>query len=249
MSNANPGFGVGFQIGDGGTKSSFVTDAGNSGITWEARIQGISGDAITIELALSGINAATTAAAVGNAITVTLESADGIAILATAQDVIDAVRADNPSNVLVTVTNVGDGTGVVTEETPAVNLAGGVDEVYSSMAEVAGIPGFGTTQRTSEITHMSSTDGWVEQLGLGLKEGKAFSVPLNFVADDSDQVLLYQTRVEDGTTNNYRILFTDDSGSSVTFASIIQDTDINHDRDSHAQMTVTFLPTKEFNWA
>jgi len=126
---------------------------------------------------------------------------------------------------------------------------GGGPEAFTAMAEVAGIPGFGTTQRTSEVTHMSSTDGWVEHIGLGLKEGKAFSIPLNFVADDSDQILLYQTRVESGETHNYQIGFTDDSNSTVTFAAIIQDTDINHDRDSHAQMTITILPTKEYTWA
>ena len=126
---------------------------------------------------------------------------------------------------------------------------GTTTEGFTVIAEVTGIPGFGTTQRTSEVTHMSSPNGWVEHIGLGLKEGKAFTVPLNFVADDTQHIQLFQTLVASGAKNNYQISLTDDSSSTVTFGAIVQDTDITHDRDSHAQGSVTFLPTGAFTWA
>ena len=124
---------------------------------------------------------------------------------------------------------------------------GATTEAFTTLAEVSGIPGFGTTQRTSEVTHMQSTA--VEHIGLALYEGKAFTIPLNFVADNSQQVTLIQTRVQDGSKHNYQIAFTDDSSSTVTFSAIVSDADINHDRDSHAQASITFLPTGGYTWA
>lgn len=121
-------------------------------------------------------------------------------------------------------------------------------EVYSDLAEVRNIPSFGTTHRTAEVTHMSSPNGWVEHIGLGLKEGKAFSLALNFVADNTDQILLYRTRVESGVKANYGIDFTDDAQTTVRFRAIINDADITHDRDSQADATISVLPTGGYSW-
>jgi len=121
-------------------------------------------------------------------------------------------------------------------------------ETFTAIAEVTGVTGFGTTHRTSEVTHMTSPDGWVEHIGLGIKEGKAFSLNLNFVADDADQKELFQDRVESGGKHNYRITFTDEEDTNVTFEAIITDTDIGHERDSHATMSVQVLPSGGYTW-
>lgn len=126
---------------------------------------------------------------------------------------------------------------------------GASTEAFTVMAEITSISGFGTTHRTDEVTHMTSPNGWAEHIGLGVKEGKAFTLALNFVADDAQQISLYQTRVESGSINNYRIAFTDDGASTCTFAGIISDVDINHERDSKADATITVLPTAGYTWA
>lgn len=126
--------------------------------------------------------------------------------------------------------------------------AGDSPETYTEVAEIVNIPGIGTTHRTSEVTHMSSPNGWAEHIGLGVKEGKAFSVDVNFVGDDSDQEDIYKTLVADGSLNNWRIHFTDIGKTMLTFGAIVTDTDINHERDSHAQATYSFLPSGGYAW-
>ena len=126
---------------------------------------------------------------------------------------------------------------------------GGSPETFATMAEVLSVSGVGTTHRTAEVTHMTSPDGWAEHIGLGVKEGKAFTLGLNFVADDAAQVALYQTRVESGGRHNYRVIFTDAGDSQMTFEAIITDTTIGHERDAAADMSISILPSGGFTWA
>lgn len=121
--------------------------------------------------------------------------------------------------------------------------------VYTTLAEVVNIPGVGTTHRTDEVTHMTSPNGWVEHIGLGVKEGKAFTLDLNFVADSAAQIALYQTAVEAGTVGKYQIAFTDIGASTLSFEAIIQDVDISHERDAAADLSITVLPTGGYTWA
>lgn len=119
---------------------------------------------------------------------------------------------------------------------------GASSETFTAIAEVLAVNGVGVTHRTSEVTHMGSTGGWAEHLALGVKEGKPFTLNVNFVFDDTNQAALL-TACQNGTKGNYQIGFTDDAGSNVTFAAIINDLDWNHDRDSQAQGTISVLPS------
>lgn len=121
-------------------------------------------------------------------------------------------------------------------------------ETFDPMAEITDVPGVGTTHRTDEVTHMSSPGGWAEYIGLGVKEGKSFTLALNFVADDADQILLYRTRLESGVKANYRIQFTDVSNTTLTFEAIITDSDIGHARDSKADLSITVQPSGPYAW-
>lgn len=125
---------------------------------------------------------------------------------------------------------------------------GGSPGSYIDVAEITGIPGVGTTVRTSEVTHMQSPGGWAEHIGTGVREGKSFTVPVNFIADDTSHVLLFQTR-SDGSRNEYRITFTDVGTTTLTFNAIVTESDISHERDSHATGSITFLPSGAFTWA
>jgi predicted secreted protein len=125
---------------------------------------------------------------------------------------------------------------------------GNSPEVFTEIAEIVDVPGIGTTHRTDEVTHMSSPGGWAEYIGLGVKEAKAFTLAMNFVADDPDQISLYQTRVESGAKHNYQIEFTDDDLTTLTFEAIIADTDISHARDSKADLSVQVQPSGGYEW-
>lgn len=126
---------------------------------------------------------------------------------------------------------------------------GGSPEAFTDIAEIVGIPGVGVTARTSEVTHMTSPDGFAEHIASGVKEQKSFTVPVNFVADDAGLLSLLKDKIKDGDIDNYRIAFTDDSNSLLTFAALVVDTDISHERDSHAQGSITFLPTGAPTWS
>lgn len=219
ISNATSGFGTVLKRGDGGTQSQYITDAGDSGILWQARTPGVAGDAITIELALSGVQVSTTAAAVGNAITVTLRSADGIAVLATAQEVIDAVRGDSASDALVELSNIGNGTGVVTEETPAVNLAGGVDEVFTTVAEVTNISGPGLALDTIEVTHFESPDAFREFIP-SLKDPGSVSLDLNFLPANLNQQG-FLTDYLNRERRNFQIVWSDADATTWQFGGYV----------------------------
>lgn len=121
------------------------------------------------------------------------------------------------------------------------------NEQFTAIGEILAVNGVGISHRTAEVTHMSSPGGWAEHLALGVKEGKAFTLNVNFVADDTDQITL-RTRAISGSKNNYQIGFTDDAGTNLTFAAIINDIDISHDRDSQAQGTITVLPSGTHTW-
>lgn len=125
---------------------------------------------------------------------------------------------------------------------------GASPETFPALMEIADLPGFGTSHRTDEVTHMGSPDGWVEHIALGIKEGKAFTLALNFVADNADQKKLFRQRVEDGTKWNYQIQFTDEEDTTVTFEAIINDVDISHPRDAKADINVSVLPSGGYAW-
>lgn len=124
---------------------------------------------------------------------------------------------------------------------------GASSETFIAVADVTGVSGLGISHRTAEVTHMASPSGWAEHIALGVKEGKPFTLNLNFVADDSEHTSL-RTAVENGTKGNYQIGFTDDSDSNLTFAAILQDLDINHDRDSQVVGTIQVLPSGVHTW-
>lgn len=120
---------------------------------------------------------------------------------------------------------------------------------FDVLAEVQGVPGIGSTQRTSEVTHMTSPGGFAEHIGLGIKDHKPITLPLNFVADDAEQIKLFRQRVGDTDPHNYQIAFTDESDTTLTISAIVTETSIDHEPSSHAQGSVTFLPTGDITWA
>lgn len=122
-------------------------------------------------------------------------------------------------------------------------------ETFQALAEVVDITGFGFTQMVADATHQLSPGGWVEKISLGLKEGKPFSVPVNFVADDAQQVTLIQTRASDGSKHNYQLQCTDVSQTTITFEAVITDVTINHPQRDKADASIEFTPSSAYVYA
>jgi len=219
VSNATSGFGTVLKSGDGGTQSQLITDSGDSGILWQARTAGVVGDATTIEIALSGVQVATSCVAVGSVITVTPRSADGIAVDATAQEVIDAVRSDDDCDALVIVSNIGNGTAAVTEETPAAALAGGVDELFVPVAEVTNLTGPGLSLDTIEVTHFESPDAFREFIP-SLKDPGSISIDMNFLPSNLNQQK-FLTDYLNRTRRNFQVVWSDADSTTWQFGGYV----------------------------
>lgn len=254
VSRANPGFGVQFLMGDGGvgagTQASRTIGLVNQQIVFFAKVAGTLGNNKTVTINIAGLNTAFALSVTENAIVVTGATDGGGLSTTTVNELLyQLMQNDTFAEFWEATRGVGDGTGVIVAAALG-NLAGGTNgaEVFTEIAEITDLPGFGTTHRTDEVTHMSSPNGWVEHIGLGIKEGKAFTLAMNFVGDDADQIELFQTRVESGNRHNYRIQFTDDDLTQVTFAAIISDSDISHPRDAKADLAIQVLPSGGYTW-
>ena len=244
ISNADSGYNTLLKRGDGGTQSQYITDSGDSGILWQARTPGVAGDLITIEVKLDGVQVTTSVAAVGNAVTVTLRSADGIAVLATAQEVIDAVRGEDDADALLVLTNIGNGSGVVTEETPAVNLAGGVDEIFTTVAEVTDISGPSLDLNMIEVSHMESPDANREFVP-GLKDPGSVSIDLNFLPANLNQQGFLNDYVN-RTKRNFQIVWPNTEATTWQFSGYVinfePSTSVDDKLSASAEIKVTGSP-------
>lgn len=250
LSRANPGFGVKFLIGDGGigagVQASVEWGTTTAKIRIKRRYSGTSGNGKNVTVVVSGasyINTAIDANQVSITAPTTATVAQVIAYLLTQPNFVDYWTADYGAT-------PGDGTGVITARTVTAT-SGGTDgtEIFTEIGELVGVPGIGTTHRTDEVTHMSSPGGWAEYIGLGVKEGKTFTLPFNFVADDPQQIAIYRTRLESGVKANYRIQFTDVAATKLTFSAIANESDINHERDSRADASYSFQPSGPYSWS
>jgi len=104
--------------------ATLLTGSSNSQIAWTARSAGAGGNAITVEIIVTGTHGTLDVTVVGNAITVRCESISG-ASDSTADEVIYAIRHSGPANALVSVSKAdGDGSGFVLSQTTT-NLSGG----------------------------------------------------------------------------------------------------------------------------
>lgn len=216
---ATSGYGTILKRGDGGTKASLITDSGTAAkkITWEARATGTGGNSITLTLVSSGTVATTSVAVVGSAITVTERSSSGTA-LATAAEVVAVIRASVAASALVKVTLGGDGTGVVTTAT-VTNLAGGVAEAYTAVAEVNNISGPSEALETIDVTHLTSPSARREFIASLLDSGEC-SFDLNFLPSDANQSGV-RSDLSNRVRRRWQIVYTDESLTTAEFDAFV----------------------------
>jgi len=121
-------------------------------------------------------------------------------------------------------------------------------EGFTTLAEVVDVPGISESQFIEEVTHMASPNGKVEKIAIGLSEQAPFTLPMNFVADDANQVILIQQKINERTQSNYRVIFTDALQTYVTFSAFVSNFEINHTQKSKADLSIEFTPTGGYAW-
>lgn len=127
--------GVSASITTAAVASTVTIGAGNSGLTFtDARQNAGASDATeSVNFVVSGNNTARSVSVTGNAITVNLATdANGnVANTETATSIAASVTANSQASALVSVSQVGNGSGVVASSGGAQNLTGGVNAVLT----------------------------------------------------------------------------------------------------------------------
>lgn len=243
MTLATAGYGTVLKRGDGGTKASLVTDSSTAAkkITWEARQTGDAGEAISIDLDGSGTRATTTVSVVGNAITVLLKSSSGTPS-ATSREVVRAIRASVAASALVKVTLGGDGTGVVSDAGPT-NLAGGVEEVFTAVAEIVNLSGPSESMDTIEATHMQSPGARREFIASLLDSGEV-SGDMNFLPSDANQSG-FRSDLNNRVRRRWQMVFTDESSTTYEFDGFVTASEPSAQVDDKLSASFTIKVTGE----
>lgn len=240
---ATAGYGTLLKRGDGGTKAQLITDSATAAkkITWQARETGVVGHDITIALVASGTVATTSVAVTGTDIVVTLRSSSGTP-LATASEVLAVIRASVAASALVKVTLGGDGTGVVTAAAEA-PLASGVDELYTSVAEIINISGPSESMDTIEATHMTSPGARREYIASLLDAGEV-SGEMNFLPGDANQQG-FRDDLNNRVRRRWQIVYTDESLTTYEFNAFVTSNEPSANVDDKLTASFTLKVTGE----
>lgn len=125
---------------------------------------------------------------------------------------------------------------------------GASPEVFTTLAEVVSISGLKPTQNTADVTNMGSTGGYMEHVTTTRDPG-TIDLELNFIADNANQLAMYQTKFNAGTIQNYQITYTDTGTSTCTFAASVESYNINSTTDGKAEMSMTLKVDGQPTWA
>ena len=125
---------------------------------------------------------------------------------------------------------------------------GASSEAFTAIAEVVNISGVTPSQGTTDVTHMSSSNGYRE-FKTTVRDAGSVTIDINWVADNSTQTAETQTKFDAGTFNNYQLAFTDDSSSTCTFSACVESFEINHTLDGKAEGSITYKVSSGLTWA
>lgn len=109
-------------------------------------------------------------------------------------------------------------------------------EVFSDVAEVTSINGFGFTRAEQDATHLQSPDGFEEYIA-GMKSGRPVTITMNYVPTDNDVIV---TAFE-AKKGNYQI--TAPNGVMMRFAGFVTEYDTGEMNTEKMTATATFRPT------
>lgn len=161
------------------------TAGANTGITWTAVTEGLTGNDVTVLLQNAGGTATLLVSVSVNDITVRLATTSGT-ITSIASDVITAVKASAAASALVNVDNTTTSTGAGTVSAVAqTNLAAGSDTAaLATIAEVIGIKN-SRSMEAFDVTSHDSASGIKEFIGGQISNTLSFDV--NFIPTADSQ--------------------------------------------------------------
>jgi len=238
------GFGTLFKIGSDTGYATLTHGASNAAVTVTSRLPGTGGNAYTLTLTVSGTVAATTCAVSGTDIVVAVRSSSGTP-LATAKEVVKAIRGNYTANGLVSSSYGGTGLSTVAALTETA-LSTGAAETFATIAEVKSISGPGLSSETIDATHMESPNSYREML-VGLKTGGEVSVEMNFLPGNANHILL-STTFGNRTKKRYQLVFPDTGVTKWQFEGYITSMQPSATIDDILSCSVSFTLTGSINF-
>lgn len=221
------GFGTLLKRGDGGvgagTQASRTISTSNQQIIFYAKVAGTAGNSKTVSIAVSGNNTAFSMTVSETNISV-ISATDGSAVATTTVNELlyQLMQNDTFAEHWEATRGAGNGTGVVVAAASAA-LSGGAagTEAFTTIAEITNISGPGIKFELIDATHMESPDAFREYVP-SLLDGTEISFDLNYLPGDANQGGLRDDQLA-RVLRNFQIVWTDDDGSTDTFAGYITD--------------------------
>lgn len=221
------GFGTLLKRGDGGVgagvAASVTKGSTNSQIIIGWGTAGTVGNGKTVVAVASGNNTPLSVTVSTTAISITLETDGSAASVSTVNDVIAKLYANSTfaANWFAN-DGVGDGTGILAAFTSS-PLADGTagTEVFTTIAEITNISGPGIKMDLIDATHMESPNSFREYIP-SLLDGTEISFDLNYLPGDTNQGGLREDQLA-RAIRNYQIVWTDEDGSTDSFAGYVTD--------------------------
>ena len=221
------GFGTLLKRGDGGVgagvQASRTISTSNQQIIFKAKNAGTAGNSKTVSIAVSGVSTSFSMTVSESNISV-ISATDGSSLATTTVNELlyQLMQDDTFAEHWEATRGAGDGTGVLVAATSAA-LSGGTNgtEAFTTIAEITNISGPGMKLELIDATHMESPDAFREYLP-SLLDGTEISFDLNYLPGDTNQGGLRDDQLA-RTLRNFQIVWTDDDGSTDTFAGYITD--------------------------
>ena len=122
---------------------------------------------------------------------------------------------------------------------------GGTPEVFTAVAEVVSFTGPGGSATVIDATHLAST---AREKLMGLPDEGQFSMELNLVPSDAQQIALKDDRVN-RTKRNFQLLLTDVGPTTLSFAGFVLEFSISGGVDDKITATITIEITDVVTWS
>lgn len=114
-----------------------------------------------------------------------------------------------------------------------------IDEEYVDIAEVTGFSGPDGSASEIEVTHLLSD---AKEFIMGLPDEGSITLNINYLPSDSSHQELHKARAA-RTLENFRLTFSDDAASVLTFSACVMSISVSGQRDDAVTAQVTLRIT------
>jgi hypothetical protein len=228
-------------------RASRTIGTGASGLILYWGTAGTAGNSKTCSIVVTGNNTAFSIVVTTSAVTINSATDGGGIATTTVNEAIAALYADAVFIANWDARPLAAGTGILIAGGSA-NLTGGVaGETFATVAEVKGLRGPSLSGGVIDVTSFDSAG--VREFIATLRDSGTVSFMCNYVpngAGTGHQLLIDD--VEDGTTRNFRLTFTNTMQTEMTFSGIVTGAEIAAELEQAVSLNVTIKVTGWPTW-